>query len=296
MSQRQRVKQSEPKDEKVPPPSPKVKDKIPTKEANHNGGVTLLIALVVVVGFGLYFNIIDSTAGGASTSTDEGTIKSDVRVFTLEDLKQYDGTIESNPLYLVVLNQVYDVTEGKQYYEKGQGYNIFVGKDSSRAFVTGDFDPNKKHEIPGYDIFTNFTDEQVLGVKHWDDFYKEGGDRKTYFQVGVLYIEGGYYNIDGSPNEKHARLQQLYQDAKRREEQRKEEIKKYPHCNSKYRQNEGGKVWCANEEHVPRKGQMDWDANVRCACYTKEFADQHPDKLSVYEGCAPDSNECKTAQ
>ena len=38
---------------------------------------------------------------------------------------------------LAVLGQVYDVTEGKQYYGKGEGYQGFAGRDASKAFVSG---------------------------------------------------------------------------------------------------------------------------------------------------------------
>ena len=60
------------------------------------------------------------------------------RIFTAEELSQYDGN-RSTRIYLAVLGEVYDVTDGEGYYGPGQGYSCFAGRDGSRAFVTGNF-------------------------------------------------------------------------------------------------------------------------------------------------------------
>jgi len=39
--------------------------------------------------------------------------------YTLEELKEFDGSDESKPLYLAVNFKVYDVTKGKAFYGKG---------------------------------------------------------------------------------------------------------------------------------------------------------------------------------
>ena len=60
----------------------------------------------------------------------------------------------------------------------------------------------------------------------------------------------------------------MFEQAVLAKEESKEQIKKYPGCNSQFKTGEGGKVWCGNEELVPRKGQM-VRACVRayaCAC------------------------------
>ena len=77
------------------------------------------------------------------------------QIFTQTELLKFDGTDENLPLYLVVVGQVYDVSNGRQYYSKGEGYNIFAGKDCSRAFVTGEFDANNRTaDAPAFhDIF-----------------------------------------------------------------------------------------------------------------------------------------------
>lgn len=47
-------------------------------------------------------------------------------VFTQEQLSQYDG-LAHDKLYLAVLGQVFDVTDGRKHYEKGSSYNYFIG-------------------------------------------------------------------------------------------------------------------------------------------------------------------------
>ncbi|GFZ08280.1 Steroid-binding protein [Actinidia chinensis var. chinensis] len=54
---------------------------------------------------------------------------------TLQQLKQYDGTDASKPIYLAVKGQIYDVTTGKSFYGPGGPYAMFAGKDASRALA-----------------------------------------------------------------------------------------------------------------------------------------------------------------
>ena len=63
------------------------------------------------------------------------------RVFTSQELMLFDGRDETKALYLAILGQVFDVSKGREHYSPDGGYGFFVGKDASRAFVTGDFDP-----------------------------------------------------------------------------------------------------------------------------------------------------------
>ncbi|CDP21112.1 unnamed protein product [Coffea canephora] len=55
--------------------------------------------------------------------------------FTLQQLKQYDGSDPSKPIYVAVKGQVFDVTAGKSFYGPGGSYCMFAGKDASRALA-----------------------------------------------------------------------------------------------------------------------------------------------------------------
>lgn len=51
--------------------------------------------------------------------------------FTVEELKQYDGTDENKPIYLAYNGDVYDVTPGKDYYNSQGVYHYLAGRDST---------------------------------------------------------------------------------------------------------------------------------------------------------------------
>ncbi|XP_076901298.1 putative steroid-binding protein 3 [Bidens hawaiensis] len=54
---------------------------------------------------------------------------------TLNQLKQYDGTNSSKPIYVAVKGRIFDVTTGRSFYGPGGSYAIFAGKDASRALA-----------------------------------------------------------------------------------------------------------------------------------------------------------------
>ncbi|KAA8521721.1 hypothetical protein F0562_012394 [Nyssa sinensis] len=54
---------------------------------------------------------------------------------TSQQLKQYDGTDPSKPIYVALKGRVFDVTTGKSFYGPGGAYAMFAGKDASRALA-----------------------------------------------------------------------------------------------------------------------------------------------------------------
>lgn len=60
------------------------------------------------------------------------------RVITEDELKSKNGK-DSDEMWLSILGQVYDVSSGKDYYGEGSPYHIFIGRDASASFVTGNF-------------------------------------------------------------------------------------------------------------------------------------------------------------
>eukprot|EP00039_Didymoeca_costata_P032581 m.38407 g.38407 ORF g.38407 m.38407 type:complete len:276 (+) comp9433_c0_seq1:284-1111(+) len=211
-------------------------------------------------------------------------------IFTEEEIAPYDGSVPGRPYYLVVLGKVFDVTEGEKYYKKGEGYNVFLGQDSSRAFATGEFDreDNKKKNKVMHKM-KNFTDELALALKEWVDFYEK---HEVYKQIGVLYMEDGYYDMKGHPTALLQKTEQRFADALAKKEASELKAEDFPDCKSKYNREKGGRVWCEDEGLVPRKGKMEWDSRTRCACYSLEFANSHPDELTTYTNCSPTATEC----
>lgn len=87
----------------------------------------------------------------------------------------------------------------------------------------------------------------------------------------------------------------------------------FPACNSEWKQNTGGRVWCTQKSGgvdrdwagVPRKLYAAGSKNYRCAC-VKNFGtplatddakgnrgDLDNPNLKLYDNCSPSSNSCK---
>ncbi|KAI3854595.1 hypothetical protein MKX03_005191 [Papaver bracteatum] len=54
---------------------------------------------------------------------------------TLQQLKQFDGSDASKPIYVALKGKIFDVTTGKSFYGPGGSYCMFAGKDASRALA-----------------------------------------------------------------------------------------------------------------------------------------------------------------
>jgi len=225
-----------------------------------------------------------------------GAPVAEARVFTREELLRFDGTDPGRPIYLAVMGEVYDVTKGAAHYAKGRGggYSVFAGTDASRAFATGEFEPAQRPpgSPPMHDVL-DLSPEQLLQILEWKQMYTKGGDNNAYFFVGYLHMQDGYYDAHGQPTRKAEVATSMFKAALDADERRRALKGLYPECLKRYKASEGGKVWCADEALVPRKGQLQWDAYSRCACYAPQFAARQAGKLAVYSGCDPEADACK---
>ncbi|KAF1562185.1 UNVERIFIED_CONTAM: Neuferricin, partial [Eudyptes robustus] len=79
--------------------------------------------------------------------------------YTPDQLALFDGSRESQPVYLAILGRVYDVEKGRKHYSAGGGYHFFAGKDATRAFITGDFTPKGL-----IDDVTGLSDQELLSL------------------------------------------------------------------------------------------------------------------------------------
>eukprot|EP00160_Parvularia_atlantis_P020176 Unigene8241_Nuclearia_a/m.25297 Unigene8241_Nuclearia_a/g.25297 ORF Unigene8241_Nuclearia_a/g.25297 Unigene8241_Nuclearia_a/m.25297 type:complete len:130 (+) Unigene8241_Nuclearia_a:225-614(+) len=81
------------------------------------------------------------SAGGAAEAAGAGESLADVldalrigdEVFTPERLREHDGTAADRPVYVAIKGIVFDVSSNRESYGPGMSYNIFAGKDASRA-------------------------------------------------------------------------------------------------------------------------------------------------------------------
>ncbi|XP_025831700.1 membrane-associated progesterone receptor component 1 [Agrilus planipennis] len=94
------------------------------------------------------------------------------RDFTIEELKQFDGTQESGRVLIAVLGNVYDVTRGKRFYGPGGPYAAFAGRDASRGLAT--FSVTCKTDE--YDDLSDLGAMEMDSVKEWEAQFREKYD------------------------------------------------------------------------------------------------------------------------
>lgn len=226
---------------------------------------------------------------------------SNVRLFTKDELSRFTG-VENSDVYLAILGDVFDVTEGRKHYGEGGGYHFFTGKDGTRAFVTGDF--TEKGLIEDTD---GLSHGDYLGLEEWNGFYK-----KQYTHIGRLI--GHYYDDEGQPTEALKQFQQKLKEAKKAKLSDEEDRHRFPPCNFEYKQGWGRRTWCSTQSGgvkrdwagVPRQYFQPGKTEPRCAC-VKDIgppsgADPDVDHnnrgdldnplMKLYEGCDEKSFEC----
>jgi len=108
-------------------------------------------------------------------------------LFTSEELSKFDGK-NNGSLYLCCLGQIFDVSSSRSLYENGP-YKTFIGRDSTRAFCTGDF--TDKGSIATIKSLTNLD---LSDISDWINKF-----HKKYRHVGNLI--GIYYNENGEKTE-----------------------------------------------------------------------------------------------
>ncbi|KXZ41727.1 hypothetical protein GPECTOR_302g822 [Gonium pectorale] len=198
-------------------------------------------------------------------------------LFNEESLARYNGKSDS-PLYLVILGEVFDVTKGRRHYDSDKGYGCFIGRDSTRAFITGDFENDRTDDV------TDFTPEQLKGLVEWRAFY-----HKQYTFKGRLV--GRFYDVRGRPTRALLAVEEQAAKARSEEELQREWEAQWPACSVRWTQAEGGTVWC-DDGAYPRKVLTQLpggNPTTRCACF-KEIG--WSDVRQVYPGCAPDASQC----
>ncbi|KAK7482205.1 hypothetical protein BaRGS_00026554, partial [Batillaria attramentaria] len=85
------------------------------------------------------------------------------KIFTSEDMAEFDGSDPGKPIYMAVKGVVFDVTTGKDFYGKDAAYNVLVGKDSTRGVAKMSLEPEDlTHDITGLSPDTLQSLDQVF--------------------------------------------------------------------------------------------------------------------------------------
>jgi predicted heme/steroid binding protein len=112
------------------------------------------------------------------------------------DTSRYNGKVKGDKIYLSILGEVYEVTNGPEFYAEGAGYHTFAGREAAVPFISGKF--TEEEAAKSTDVL---TDVEVFSLKTWLDFYK---NEKRYSYVGRVI--GRFYNADGVPTEELLRV------------------------------------------------------------------------------------------
>ncbi|KLO15372.1 progesterone binding protein [Schizopora paradoxa] len=96
--------------------------------------------------------------------------------FTVEQLKEFDGSDESKPIYVAIKRTIFDVTRKGDVYGAGKSYNIFAGKDGSRGLGKSSL----KTEDAVWD-YTTLDASEMKVLDDWHSFFS-----KRYNIVGKV--------------------------------------------------------------------------------------------------------------
>ncbi|KAJ2163632.1 hypothetical protein GGH15_004363 [Coemansia sp. RSA 562] len=104
------------------------------------------------------------------------------RVFTQQELAKYDGSNAELPILLAIEGDVYDVTLGRGFYGLGTTYNLFAGRDASRAFGTNCLSrkDHLTHDTRG------LTEDELAGIKSWHSLFE---NHQRYVKMGTVELK-----------------------------------------------------------------------------------------------------------
>ena len=110
-----------------------------------------------------------------------------------------------------------------------------LGRDASRAYVSGQFDGEGLT-----DDVTGLSPGDYIGLDEWITFY-----HKDYKYVGKL--AGRYFDANGSPTDYYRQMQQWLNDARDDAQTVENEKQIFPPCNSEWSAERGQRVWCTKK-------------------------------------------------
>lgn len=95
---------------------------------------------------------------------------------TADQLKNYDGSDEAKPIYISIRGVVFDVSAGKSFYGPGGAYDVFSGREASRALAK-----MSKNEEDVSGNLDGLTEKEIGVLEDWEKKF-----RAKYPVVGRL--------------------------------------------------------------------------------------------------------------
>ncbi|ORX50231.1 cytochrome b5 [Hesseltinella vesiculosa] len=88
--------------------------------------------------------------------------------YTVAELAKYDGSDPSLPIYVAIKGDIFDVTKNQDSYSKGKGYNVFTGKDASRALGMSSLKPEDC-----VSDYSTLTEKELETLDQWHAFFSK---------------------------------------------------------------------------------------------------------------------------
>jgi len=101
---------------------------------------------------------------------------------TTQQLVEMNGLTDETPIYVSILDRIYDVSAGRHMYGPGKNYYGFVGKDSTYCYGTANFNAHCDKAGSRSDL----TDAQLVDAYKWVEFYH---NHDKYKYVGRLVAD-----------------------------------------------------------------------------------------------------------
>jgi len=96
--------------------------------------------------------------------------------YTQEQLKEFDGSDPSKPIYVAIKGTIFDVSKKADVYGKGQSYNLFAGKDASKALGMSSL--KQEDAISDY---STLPENEMKTLEEWYSFFQ-----KRYNTIGKV--------------------------------------------------------------------------------------------------------------
>ncbi|GAA6021107.1 hypothetical protein JCM11491_004418 [Sporobolomyces phaffii] len=96
--------------------------------------------------------------------------------FTKAQLAKYNGADPDTPIYVAIKGKIYDVSAKRDMYGPGCGYNVFTGKDASKALGKSSLKPEDADSD-----YSSLTAEEKQVLDDWEKYFT-----KRYNIVGKV--------------------------------------------------------------------------------------------------------------
>ncbi|KAG0466970.1 hypothetical protein HPP92_017964 [Vanilla planifolia] len=86
---------------------------------------------------------------------------------TANELRGYDGSDDSKPIYVSIRSTVFDVTNAKSFYGPGGPYAVFAGREASRALAKMS---KSEEDISGE--LDDLTEKELSVLQDWENKFR----------------------------------------------------------------------------------------------------------------------------